>query len=138
MDPTRLEDAEALCMLWDESSSIAVNARRVAATATRLHHRLRSFASGVMVQEPEDPRLLLGEIGAVLENLDELIASGAALKEAAESLRFAFVPHPDPHPALQEKATDALLTRLRSPGRRLYPIEETPGEGRVVQVKELE
>lgn len=136
MDPTRLEDTEALCTLWDESARLAEDARRLAATATRLHHQVQRFSADYAEGKLPDPQALLRELGVTREMLAAVEACGPGIEEAAASLGFAFIPHPDPHPGIQEKGLRALRERLRSPRRGESPVLQAPGEGPLVQKTE--
>ncbi len=136
MDPTRLEDTEALCTLWDESATLAEDARRLAATATRLHHQVRRFSAAYADGSPPDPGTLLRELGVTLELLATVEACRPGIEEAMNSLGFAFVPHPDPHAVLLDKGLRALRERLRSPRRGEGPVLQPPGEGGLVQSAE--
>lgn len=112
MDENRLEDAEALCTLWDESAALARDSRRLAAAATRYTAAVRALAARVSQGQPADPRAMLSELGAVLELLDTLIATRVGVEEAADTLGVAFVPNPCPHAVVQARALAALRERV--------------------------
>lgn len=116
MDTTPLEDAEALRNLWEDVERLARDSRRLADATARLTHTVRRFVQTYVAGTPDDPRHLLGELGAVLELLGAVDLLRSGLEDAIGSLGFALVPKAEPHAALQERALTALRERIGARG----------------------
>lgn len=117
---TRLEDAEAMRLLWDDAVAMARDARRLAEAAARLTHTLRRFCELHVQDQPNDPRYLLAEYGAVLELCLAIDGTRIGMEEAASFLGFSFVPKADPHPLIEPRAREELRVRV-APRRRVRP-----------------
>ena len=113
----RLEDAEALRILWDDAVALARDAERLTHAAGRLTHTIRRFSELYVGDQPSDPRHLLQELGAVLELCLAIDGARMGMEDSSSFLGFAFVPHPDPHALIAPRAREELRARL-SPRRR--------------------
>ena len=123
MEDTHLEDAEALRLLLDDTISLAHDARQLADLAARLTYTVRRFAETYVAGQPDDPRHLLTEIGAVLERCLAVEHGRIGLADALGSLLFGFVPNPVPHEGIQCREFAALRERLI---RRGHPVRARP------------
>ena len=113
MENVRMEDAEAIRNLWDDVEAMARDATRLATVTARLSHAVRRFAEGYTRDQHPDPRPLLLEVGGALELCRAIEGSRSGLEDAMFSLVVAFVPHPNPHPAIEARARESLRARLR-------------------------
>lgn len=113
MKSARLDDAEAVRILWDYSVVLAREARRLTETADALTHKVRAFASGIVEEKPPDPRPLLEALGAAASPCEAVRGARDGLEEAASALGFAFVPHPSSHPLVQAQELAELRERIR-------------------------
>lgn len=119
MTTPRLEDAEALCLLWDHTEFLAREARRLADAAGRLTHTTRRFAQTVCNGSPDDPRHLLGELGALYELCLSLERTRSGIEEAMDALGFRFVPGEVQTPELVAVANAGLRMRVAAWGGKL-------------------
>ena len=101
MEETRLDDAEAVRLLWDTAVVMAREARLLTETTDRLTHKIRAFAAEMVEARPIDPRELLAELGAVAALCEGVRGARGGMEEAASALGFAFVPNASPHPLVQ-------------------------------------
>lgn len=113
MEETRLDDAEAVRLLWDNCVVMAREARRLTERTDGLTHTIRAFAAGLAQDRPVDPRELLAELGAVAALCEGVRGARAGMEEAASALGFAFVPNASPHPLVQAHELAELRERLR-------------------------
>ena len=116
MHDTRLDDAEAVRLLWDTAVVMAREARLLTETTDRLTHKIRAFAAEMVEDRPIDPRELLAELGAVAALCEGVRGARGGMEEAASALGFAFVPNASPHPLVQ--AHELAELRERIAGRR--------------------
>ena len=113
MDHTRLDDAEAIRILWDSVVILARDAARLGDVAGQLTHTIRRFAETHVAGETDDPRQLLRALGAAAELCDAVNAARQGLEEAAAALGFAFVPNPSPHPLIAAQELAELRERVK-------------------------
>lgn len=126
MTEARLDDAEAVRILWDSVVVLARDARGLTETADRLTHQVRAFAGGLVNGAPGDAKGLLMALGAAAERCEAIQRARCGVEEAASALGFAFVPNPSPHPLVQAQELNELRERIaaRTP-------EPPPAERRI-------
>lgn len=112
MSDTRLDDAEAMRNLWDETAALARETRRLTDAAERLSVLTRRFASSYVFIPIEDPRPLLVQLGAALDLCDAVAEARRGIEDAIKALDFAFKPSTTPNRAVQAKALAELKVRV--------------------------
>ena len=126
---TPLEDAEALRLLLDNIYSYDRQARQVADLAGRTTHTVRRFVETALSERPDDPRHLLGELGALLELGAALERTQGGLEEALASLVFAWSPRPARCEEIQIRELASLRERLQTRSRARWRRRERGGRG---------
>ena len=122
MSETRLEDAEAIRILWDDTVVLARDARQLTEATDALTHTLRAFAAAMVEGEPVDPRALLAALGVTAALCDAVVRARRGMEESASALGFAFVPNPSPHPVIQAQELAELRERLAGRGGRARAV----------------
>lgn len=126
MSETRLDDAEAVRILWDDTTALARDARRLTETADGLTHTLRAFAASMVEGGPCDPRALLGALGATASLCEAIATTRRGMEASASALGVAFVPNPSPHPMVQAQELAELRERIAGRALRLTERRRRP------------
>ena len=108
MSDTRLDDAEAMRNLWDETDVLARETARLAVASGRLRALTRRFASSYVFIPIEDPRALLVQPGIAPEPCDAVQDARRGIEDAITALDFAFKPSTTPNRPVQGKALSEL------------------------------
>ena len=125
MADTRLDDAEAMRNLWDETGALVDKADQLRTVARRLCKETRRFARSYVFLPIEDPRPLLLELGAALELIDEIQRRRALLEDAIRSLDFVFQPNRGGNREIQARALAELKVRITAENTREAKEAET-------------
>lgn len=112
MPDTRLDDAEAMRNLWDETDVLARDAQRLSEGARLLSVLTRRFAASYVFLPIEDPRALLVQLGGVLDLCDAIHRARANIEDAVRTLEFAFKPGLAANNTVQGAALKELKVRL--------------------------
>lgn len=112
MSTAQLDDAEALRNLWDETTALAHDARRLADLTQRLSFTTRRFSQTWLDGAPDDPRHLLTECGALAELVMSVDRATRGVEECLEALGFVCVPRPPSDPQLDRTARAELALRV--------------------------
>lgn len=118
MADTRLDDAEAMRNLWDETGALVSTAEQLAAVARRLSVETRRFARSYVFLPIEDPRPVLLELGAALELCEGVQRHRALIEDAVQSLDFAFRPSREGSREIQGRALIELKVRVTAENAR--------------------